>query len=318
MWMLTGDDGSAVGSLNVDDAAPTYSLRGPLPLARAGVDRASHRRSDVLWLDAAWRDLRTRAFVVADGLVAVQDGRLVFGLPNEMPAGERFFLGIDDDHVAYFAIHVDGPHPDPRAAGLRQAALLLDVQEGGLMVHAVALANWHQAHQYCSRCGERTTVVLAGHVRRCPTDGSEHFPRTDPAVIVLVVDDDDRCLLGRQDGWPAGWFSTLAGFVEPGESPEQAVVREVAEETDIVVTASTYAGSQPWPFPSSLMLGYYARADGAEPRPDGVELSEAYWYSRGELDAALRSGELRLSPSVSISRRLIEGWYGAQLDSQPR
>jgi NAD+ diphosphatase len=161
-------------------------------------------------------------------------------------------------------------------------------------------------------------VVLAGHVRRCPTDGSEHFPRTDPAVIVLVTDDDDRCLLGRQDGWPTGWFSTLAGFVEPGESPEQAVVREVAEETGIVVTACSYAGSQPWPFPSSLMLGYYARAAGAEPRPDGVELSEAHWYSRDDLDAALRSGEIRLSPSVSISRRLIEGWYGAKLDSQPR
>ncbi len=161
-------------------------------------------------------------------------------------------------------------------------------------------------------------VVLAGHVRRCPTDGSEHFPRTDPAVIVLVTDDDDRCLLGRQDGWPTGWFSTLAGFVEPGESPEQAVVREVAEETGVVVTACSYAGSQPWPFPSSLMLGYYARAAGAEPRPDGVELSEAHWYSRDDLDAALRSGEIRLSPSVSISRRLIEGWYGAKLDSQPR
>jgi NAD+ diphosphatase len=304
--------------LTVDDLAPTYSLRGPLPLARSGVDRAGHRRTDDAWLEAAWKNPRTRAFIVADGLVAVAGGRLVLGAPDEMPDGERFFLGVDDEHIAYFAVHVDGPHPDPRAAGLRQVAPLLDVQDGGLMVHAVALANWHQAHQHCSRCGDRTMVVLAGHVRRCPTDGSEHFPRTDPAVIVLVTDDDDRCLLGRQDGWPTGWFSTLAGFVEPGESPEQAVVREVAEETGIVVTACSYAGSQPWPFPSSLMLGYYARAAGTEPRPDGVELSEAHWYSRDDLDAALRSGEIRLSPSVSISRRLIEGWYGAKLDSQPR
>jgi NAD+ diphosphatase len=308
----------AVGSLVVDDSVPKYSLRGPLPLARASVDRAGHRRSDDDWLDGAWKDPRTRAFVVADGSVAVDGDRLLLGAPDEMPDGERFFLGVDDEQVAFFAVHVDGQHPDSRAAGLRQAAPVLDVRDGGLLVHAVALANWHQAHRHCSRCGALTTVTYAGHVRRCPADGSEHFPRTDPAVIVLVTDDDDRCLLGRQDGWPAGWFSTLAGFVEPGESPEQAVAREVAEESGIVVTACSYAGSQPWPFPSSLMLGYFARADGAEPRPDGVELSEAYWYSRTDLDAALRSGEIRLSPSVSISRRLIEGWYGAELGSQPR
>ena len=308
---------TAIGSLVVDESAPNYSLRGPLPLARAAVDRAGHRRSDAEWLDGAWKASRTRAFVVADGSVAIDGDRLVLGAPDEMPDGDRFFLGVDEQ-VAFFAVHVDGPHPDSRAAGLRQAAPVLDLRDGGLMVHAVALANWHQAHRYCSRCGALTTVTFAGHVRRCPADGSEHFPRTDPAVIVLVTDDDDRCLLGRQDGWPAGWFSTLAGFVEPGESPEQAVVREVAEESGIVVTACSYAGSQPWPFPSSLMLGYYARANGAEPQPDGVELSEASWYSRGDLDTALRTGEIRLSPSVSISRRLIEGWYGAELESQPR
>jgi NAD+ diphosphatase len=304
--------------MTVDDGAPNYSLRGPLPLARAGVDRAAHLRSDSEWLDAAWKDPRNCAFVVADGLVAVAGERLVLASPTEMPDGERFFLGIDDEGVAFFAVHVDSPHPDPQAAGLRQAAPVLGVRDGGLMVHAVALANWHQVHRHCSRCGEVTDVMQAGHVRRCPIDGSEHFPRTDPAVIVLVVDDDDRCLLGRQDGWAAGWFSTLAGFVEPGEAPEQAVVREVAEETGIVVTACSYAGSQPWPFPSSLMLGYYARAAGADPCPDGVELSEAHWYSRGDLDAALRSGQARLSPSISISRRLIEGWYGAELESKPR
>ena len=132
-------------------------------------------------------------------------------------------------------------------------------------------------------------------------------------MIVLVTDQDDRCLLARNVENPPGRFSTVAGFVEPGESPEQAVVREVAEETGIAVTSSRYAGSQPWPFPSNLMLGFYACADGAEPRPDGVEIVEAHWYTRDQLVAALKSGELLMSPSASISRRLIEGWYGSEL-----
>ena len=302
----------------MDDGAPRYSLRGPLALAQSGVDRAGHLRADDEWLTTAWKEPRSRAFVVADGMVAVEDGRLVLAAPTEMPDGERFFLGLDDKQVAYFAVHVVGAHPDPRAAGLRQTAPVLDVRDGGLMVHAVALANWHQAHRHCSRCGQATVVTSAGHVRRCLADGSEHFPRTDPAVIVLVTDGDDRCLLGRHADWPAGWFSTLAGFVEPGESPEQAVVREVSEEAGIPVTSCAYAGSQPWPFPSSLMLGFFARAAGVEPRPDGVELSEAYWYTRDDLDAAVRAGTVRLSPSVSISRRLIEGWYGAELASRAR
>src|SRR5215204_583052 len=150
MWMLTGDDrsGLAIGSVGVEDDAPRYSLRGPLPLARAGVDRAAHLRLDDKWLDGAWRDPRTRSFVVADAKVAVNEGRLVLDDPAEMPAAERFFLGVDDEQVAYFAVHVDGPHPDPRAVGLRQAAPVLDVRDGGLMVHAIALANWHQAHRH--------------------------------------------------------------------------------------------------------------------------------------------------------------------------
>jgi NAD+ diphosphatase len=304
--------------VDVDVGPPRYHVRGPLALSQAGIDRAGHLRADPEWLEAAWNDPRARAFVVAGGSVLLDGGGLVLEAPAKMPPGERFFLGIDDQQVAYFALHVDGAHPDTRAVGLRQAAAVLSVRDGGLMVHAVALANWHEAHRHCSRCGQPTEVTLGGHVRRCPADGSEHFPRTDPAVIVLVTDDRDRCLLGRHADWPAGWFSTLAGFVEPGESPEQAVVREVAEETGIVVTSCAYAGSQPWPFPSSLMLGYYGHAVGSTPRPDGVELSEARWFSRHDLDAALASGAIRLSPSVSISRRLIEGWYGSELDSQPR
>jgi len=296
-----------------DDAGPTHSLLAPLALAHAEVDRAAHRRTDDAWLAAAWADPASRGFVVGDGRAPVRDGRLVTVSPADLPAGERFFLGVDGAGLAYFAVHVDGAHPDPDAVTLRHASMVLDVHDGGLMVHAVALSNWHRAHGHCSRCGAVTEVTFAGHVRRCPVDGSEHFPRTDPAVIVLVTDQDDRCLLARNVQSPPGRFSTVAGFVEPGESPEQAVVREVAEETGIVVTSSRYAGSQPWPFPSNLMLGFYARADGAEPRPDGAEIVEAHWYTRDQLVAALKSGELLLSPSASISRRLVEGWYGSEL-----
>jgi len=310
-------DGVPLVSGAVDEAAPTHSLLAPLALAHADVDRAAHRRTDDAWLAAAWTDRGSRAFVVADGRARVRDGRLVTASPADLPAGERFFLGVDAQGVAYFAVHVGGAHPDPAAVTLREASMLLDVRDGGLMVHAVALANWHQAHGHCSRCGAVTEVTFAGHVRRCPVDGSEHFPRTDPAVIVLVTDEDDRCLLARNVLSPPGRFATVAGFVEPGESPEQAVVREVAEETGIVVTSARYVGSQPWPFPSNLMLGFYARADGAEPRPDGEEIDEALWFSRDELAAALESGELLLSPSASISRRLIEGWYGSELNPRP-
>lgn len=293
--------------------APVFRLSLPLALARAGVDRVAERRTDEAWLAAAWSDPHSRVLVVADGKAAVDGGDLVLVPPGDAPEGDRFLLG-DDAGVAYLAVHVPGPHPDPRAVTLRQAGGELGDRDAGLMVHAVALANWHGTHGFCARCGAATEISCAGHVRRCPVDGSEHYPRTDPAVIVLVVDEDDRCLLARGVGWPEGRFSTLAGFVEPGESPEQAVVREVHEETGIAVTACTYAGSQPWPFPSSLMLGYFARAAGVAPRPDGVEISEAHWYSRAGFSEAIGSGAVKVPPSVSISRRLIEGWYGSVLE----
>ncbi|MFW6091518.1 MAG: NAD(+) diphosphatase [Actinomycetota bacterium] len=296
------------------DAPPrTYALRRPPAFVRPLVDRATERRRDAEWLAGAWRDGGTRVLVVADGRAPVRDGGLVLVPPAEAPTGDVFLLGVDGDGTAYFAVRVDGPHPDPDAASLREAGRRLGDFDGALMAHAVALANWHAAHQHCSRCGAPTDVGEAGHVRRCPVDGSEHYPRTDPVVIVLVVDESDRCLLGHQSTWPEGRFSTLAGFVEPGETPEQAVVREVHEETAVAVRSCTYAGSQPWPFPSSLMLGYYAQAAGTPPRPDGEEISDARWFTREELADALQAGEVRLPPSVAISHRLIEGWYGADL-----
>jgi NAD+ diphosphatase len=178
----------------------------------------------------------------------------------------------------------------------------------------VALANWHATHTHCPRCGTPTVTVAAGHAQRCPADGSEHFPRIDPAVIMLVTDPDDRCLLARNRRWPERRVSILAGFVEPGESAEQAVAREVGEETGITVAQVRYAGSQPWPMPQSLMLGFRASAAGdLELRVDDDEIAEAHWFSRDELRSALASREILLPPPVSIAHRLIESWYGEEL-----
>lgn len=297
--------------VNVVDGS--YTLRRPLALTSSPVDRASEHRGDAAWLEAAWSNGHTGVLVVADGRAPVVGGSLVLVRPSQAPEGERLLLGVDSDGVAYFAVHVPGQHPHPRAMTLREASVRLNDRDASLMVHAVALANWHSTHRHCARCGAPTVVAEAGYLRRCPVDESEHYPRTDPVVIVLVTDDRERCLLGRHPNWPAGRYSTLAGFVEPGETPEQAVVREVREETQVVVESTTYVGSQPWPFPSNLMLGYYGRAAGEEPQPDGHEISEARWFSRDDLAAAIRTGEVKVPPSVAISRRLIEGWYGAEL-----
>lgn len=204
--------------------------------------------------------------------------------------------------------------PGLRAADLREAAALLNDRDAGLFTHAVALANWHATHTHCPRCGSPTVTVAAGHAQRCPVDGSEHFPRIDPAVIMLVTDPDDRCLLARNRRWPERRVSILAGFVEPGESAEQAVAREVGEETGITVARVRYAGSQPWPMPQSLMLGFRASASGdLELRVDDDEIAEAHWFSRDELRSALASREILLPPPVSIAHRLIESWYGEEL-----
>jgi NAD+ diphosphatase len=176
-----------------------------------------------------------------------------------------------------------------------------------------ALANWHVAHQFCPRCGAPTEPEQAGWIRRCTRDSSEHYPRTDPAVIMAVVDDDDRLLLGRNAQWPEGRFSVLAGFVEPGESFEAAVVREVDEEVGIAVTDVTYLGNQPWPFPSSDMIGFRARATTTELRPDQVEMAEARWFTRDDYTQALRDKTIRTPSGISIAQRLIEHWLGRRV-----
>lgn len=229
----------------------------------------------------------------------------------------RYFLGTDEDGVSYFALQKDTlpgrMDQSARPAGLREAGMLLSQRDAGLMVHAVALENWQRLHRFCSRCGERTVIAAAGHIRRCPACGAEHYPRTDPAVIMAVTDDQDRILLGRQVHWPEGRFSTLAGFVEPGESIEQSVRREVFEEAGVVVGDVEYVASQPWPFPSSLMLGFMAHATSFEINVDGDEIHEARWFSREDLRAAFDSGEVMPPYGISIAARLIELWYGKPL-----
>jgi NAD+ diphosphatase len=188
----------------------------------------------------------------------------------------------------------------------------LSEPDAGFMVHAVALAEWHAGHRFCPRCGGRLRVTDAGHVLTCEQCERQQFPRSDPAVIMMVTD-GDRALLGRQPSWPEGRYSTLAGFVEPGESLEDAVVREVAEETGVEVTDVTYFGNQPWPFPQSLMVGFFARAVTTEVTVDGDELSDARWFSREDMKSGAEAGTLVLPSGISISRSLVEAWYGGPL-----
>jgi NAD+ diphosphatase len=298
---------------------------GRLALSRGTVDRVTERRSDEAWLEAAWANPGTRVLVVEDGRALVQlNGKagpeLVFVDPAHAPPGVRFLLGQDAEGTVYFGVSapiastaasvVDGA----KAVSLRSIGALLDDRDAGLLTHAVALANWHVTHTHCPRCGTPTIPEPAGDTTRCPKDGTEHFPRTDPAVIMLVTDDEDRCLLGRNAAWPERRFSILAGFVDSGESAEQAVIREVHEETGITVENVRYLGSQPWPMPRSLMLGFSAQAPaGQRITVDDTELAEALWFTRAELLRDLEAGELSIAPAVSIARRIIESWYGGEL-----
>jgi NAD+ diphosphatase len=291
-----------------------------LALSRSAVDRAAVHRNDADWLQAAWADPGTRVLVVQDGQALVRSGpdgaELVFVSPAQAPDGVRFLLGVGPDEVVYFG--VAGPIPAGQAgaepSSLRVAGPLLSDRDAGLITHAVALANWHAVFAHCPRCGHATEPISSGHARRCVFDGSDHFPRLDPAVIMLVTDPDDRCLLARNAQWPQRRVSILAGFVEPGESAEQAVAREVLEEVAISVGDIRYVGSQPWPMPHSLMLGFRARAVGGEQiRVDADEIAEAHWFSRDELQASISSGEILLPPPVSIAHRIIVSWYGTEL-----
>lgn len=288
------------------------SERPPFAFDRARHDRAGHLRKD-----GAWDGSDVRVMILGGEHVATQDGPqrpvVRWVARDEAPEGEWLFLG-EADGVRHAAVLVDRVPDDLQPVSVRMLAPLLGPLDLSLAVHAVGMSRWLGSTPFCPRCGARTEIREAGHLRVCPSCGAHHFPRTDPAVIMLITDDEDRALLGHQAAWPEGRWSTLAGFVEPGESLEDAVRRETAEETSVVVGEVTYAGSQPWPFPASLMVGFFGRATDTRIEVDRHEIAEARWVTRDELLAEGEAGTLLLPPSgVSISSWLVEIWLGEPL-----
>lgn len=277
--------------------------------AGAGLDRVSWRRRDAAWLAAAAADPRARALVSVRGELALDgDDAPLLVAPQAVAPLEgtiTVLLGVREDGTPLYAVEAAAPPDGARMGGLRDLVGLLAQSEGATVAYAAAMGNWHRRHRYCANCGSATAVGEAGFQRHCPVCGAHHFPRTDPVVIMLVVDPaNDRVLLGRQAAWPAGRYSCLAGFVEPGESLEEAVAREVGEETGVDVVDAVYRSSQPWPFPASLMLGFHCRYDGGTPEVRDGELEDVRWFSRAEL----ADGSALLPPPHAIARVLIDEW----------
>jgi NAD+ diphosphatase len=280
-------------------------LAGLNTFAGEALDRAGPHRRDEAWLAARLADRATRVVAASGAGVIVAGERPRMFAVDAVPEGlELVLLGVDGDGHAVFAADPGDAFPGERR-GLRDLAPVLSQAEGGMVAHAVGLLNWHRRHRFCANCGAASEAREAGHVRVCPACGTQHHPRTDPVVIMLVTD-GERALLGRQASWPAGRYSALAGFVEPGESLEEAVAREVREEAGVRVDAVRYRSSQPWPFPSSLMLGFSARWAGGEPVVRDGELEDVGWFTR----RAIVDGDVLLPPPTAIARRLIDEWLG--------
>jgi NAD+ diphosphatase len=327
-----------------------------LPLADSALDRAAHRRTEEGLFATLRADPSTRVVLLHRGRLAAGPDGLALATPQDVaavpephaatgdhsntprwiflgedaPSGTSFLALLLPDDADDLDLDIEGVDPSGplsvlvRAhewAGLRELASRLGPLDTGLATETVALAAWHAANERCPRCGEPTVPVAAGWVRRCVAQDIEHYPRTDPAVIMAVVDPgtgtgDDRLLLGHAAHWPEGRFSTLAGYVEPGEGLEQAVRREVGEEVGVRIGEVVYRASQPWPFPASLMLGFTATALTTDVRPDGEEVTDARWFTRAELTEATESGDVKLPSRSSIARALIEEWFGGPLEGE--
>lgn len=282
-------------------------------LAAAGLDRLGLLRKDP---DALLERLTGPDAVIVPvrgGQVCIDGARPAAVVVDAVSVEDAWLIGEADDGRCFFAVDLDGDGapdlvvpPGARWSGLREVAANLPALDAHVLATATGLATWHRTHRWCGACGAETTADWGGHRRRCDGCGREHFPRTDPAIIVAVTH-GDRVLLGRNPAWPPGFASVLAGFVEPGESLEDAVAREVLEEAGVVVRHVTYRSSQPWPFPSSIMLGFTAEAESDELHPDPEELVDASWWTRDDI----REGRVALPPPVSIARRLLDDWVDA-------
>jgi NAD+ diphosphatase len=285
-----------------------------MTFAGAGLDRAVAERRRLEWVEAQREGPEARALLLSERGVWIEDGRLLLVPPSD----GAVFLGLAGD-VPVFATDLGGDAPERGLpAGLREAATELPAEDAGLAAYAASLLGWHRRHRFCANCGQPTQARDAGHERHCPACGAHHFPRTDPVVIVRVTD-GARLLLGRKAEWPEGRYSVLAGYVEPGETLEDAVRREIKEEAGVEVLSASYVASQPWPFPSSLMLGFHAHAHGGEPRPNDVELAEVRWFEPQEVEgAAAGRGAVYLPPPFTIARRLIDGWLAAAAQDSGR
>jgi NAD+ diphosphatase len=289
-------------------------------LAGPYLDRAAHLRQDAAWFESALADPRSIAVPIWNSRNLIADGdtaRAAYLAVADLPQDRRnnldlILLGLlDDRHV--FAVEIEAVDAPPLKQGtrfedLRMVAALLPQDEAGLLSYARAMISWRRRHRFCGSCSAPTLAAKGGHVLVCTNPACRHesFPRLDPAIIVLISD-GERALLGRQAAWPIGRYSTIAGFVEPGESLEDAVAREVFEETGIKVTDIRYHSSQPWPFPSSLMLGFTAHALTTDIQLRDHELEDARWFTRADF----ADGKTIAPPSVSISFRLIEHWFNA-------
>lgn len=301
---------------------PARSEALATPLTGMRLDRAMTLRSDPVWVAQQLGEPTTRAVAASRDGVLLGDGlapalmrqSLSSSAAGDVSAAEPILLGLEDG-AALFAIDLEALEPsvlacvvqEAKIVPMREAGAVLSRSDGGLAAYLVSFLNWHRSHRFCANCGEATLVAEAGYSRRCPSCAAVHFPRTDP-VAIMLVENDGRLLLGRHADWPRGQYSALAGFVSPGESVEEAVVREVGEEAGIEVYHPTFVTSQPWPFPSSLMLGFQARSPGGEPTAHDGELEDVRWFKFDEIRAALvvSSSELVLPPAISIARFLVE------------
>jgi NAD+ diphosphatase len=306
----------------------SHEIRRRLPLARQVHDRDAVRRAEPLLLDELWSDSQTRVLVVHDNSTLESQNAVVYLSPAAATGLTRVYLGHHEGSAFVAVLTDDAFTADAALAAavssvataqwrdLRLMGPALGELDVGLVTQAVAMANWHRSHSFSPQRGQAAEPDQAGWVR-VDDAGTQIFPRTDAAIIVLVTDDDDRVLLGNNALWEEDRFSLLAGYVEPGESLEDAVVREMAEECGLRVVNPTYVASQPWPFPASLMLGFRARVaegqDASAITADGEEIRSLRWFTREELVTAAESDTIKLPGPVSIARHLLEDWLGASI-----